>query len=253
MNNRGMRRWLSVLCLLCSAFVGGCATTSDTVNTGNDPWQPANRPVYNFNDKLDKYVLEPVAKKYDEFTPRLMREGITNFFDNVQYLNVILNDLLQGKVKQGFSDLGRVTVNTTLGIGGLMDLATPMGLAKHDEDFGQTLGTWGAGEGRYLVLPFAGPNSVRDAPDFITSTLLNPLTYIGGVVLLPVGALGVINSRANLLDATRIRDEAALDPYTFVREAYRQRRTSLIYDGDPPPEQFEFEDTDAPRDELKVE
>jgi phospholipid-binding lipoprotein MlaA len=170
---------------------------------------------------------------------------------------VIFNDLLQGKFKQGVSDIGRVTVNTTLGIGGLLDLATPMGMSKHDEDLGQTFGTWGAGEGRYAVLPFAGPSSVRDAPDLLTSTLLNPLTYIGGFVLLPVGALGVINTRANLLDATRIRDEAALDPYTFVREAYRQRRTSLIYDGDPPPEQFEEFDDDTDdaqgEDKLKVD
>lgn len=230
-----------VLILSLSVFLGGCASTADKaeVTEANDPLEPGNRAVYTFNDKLDKYFFEPVAKKYDEYTPNFMRNGITNFFDNLFYLNVIFNDFLQGKVVQGFSDVGRVAVNSTVGIGGFVDFATDLGMPKHDEDFGQTLGAWGVGEGAYLNLPLKGPNSLRDAPDIITTTLLNPLFYITSPVTIPAGILYVINERANLLDATRIRDEAALDPYTFTREAYRQKRVSLIHDGEPPQETFE--------------
>ncbi len=183
---------------------------------------------------------------------------MTNFFDNVVYLNVIFNDFLQAKLNQGLSDIGRFGLNSTFGIGGLFDPASRLGLQRHKEDFGQTLGVWGAGEGAYLVLPFRGPNSVRDAPDLATSTLVNPLFYISSPVLIPVGLLGIINERANLLEATRIRDEAALDPYTFTREAYRQQRRSPIYDGEPPTGDIdEFFDEDAEAageaDILKVE
>jgi phospholipid-binding lipoprotein MlaA len=217
--------------LLASLLLqGGCAT-NPTAAENNDPLEPTNRSIYGFNDSLDRNVLVPVAEAYKTVTPVGFRNGVSNFFSNFNYLNVILNDLLQGKLLQGLQDSGRVVINTTLGFGGFFDVATPMGFEKHDEDFGQTLGVWGAGENNYLMLPLMGPSSGRDLPGLATSTLLNPLFYIGGLVTVPVGFLNVVNERASLLEATRVRDEAALDPYTFTREAYRQRREFQISDG----------------------
>jgi len=214
-----------------------------------DPLEPVNRSFYQFNDGLDRNFIRPVAEAYVKVTPEPFREGITNFFNNVGYLNVIANDLLQGKVGQFFQDSGRFVVNSTLGIGGLFDPASGMGLPAHQEDLGQTFGVWGAPEGAYLVLPLFGPDSVRNVGDRVTSTLLNPLFYVGGVVLVPVQALNVVNTRANFLDATRVRDQAALDPYAFTRESWRQRRQFLIYDGNPPTTELdEFIDEDSSGD-----
>jgi phospholipid-binding lipoprotein MlaA len=164
---------------------------------------------------------------------------VTNFFDNVSYLNVIGNDLLQGKLARVAQDSGRFVVNSTIGIGGLFDPATSMGLTQHNEDLGQTFGTWGAKEGAYLMLPLLGPSSYRDLGSPLMGMLLNPLTYLSAIVTIPVGVANAVNTRANLLDATRIRDQAALDPYTFVREAWRQQREYEIYDGNPPGDGFE--------------
>jgi len=239
-------RFIGRLALLAAlVFAGGCATTEQAREDG-DPLEPGNRDVYDFNDSLDRNFIKPVAETYADITPAVLRTGVSNFFDNVSYLNVILNDLLQFKLVQFLSDSGRFIVNSTIGIGGLFDPATSMGLVENNEDLGQTFGTWGAEEGAYLVLPLVGPNSVRDAPDMATSILLNPLTYLGAPITVPLGLLNAVNSRANLLDATDFRDQAALDPYTFVREAYRQRREFLIYDGDPPSDGYdEFIEEDA--------
>lgn len=233
MNGTNTGRWGAALLLVASmALLSGCASTAS--RESGDPLEPANRVAYDFNDTLDRWILVPVAETYHDITPAPVRAGVTNFFSNVAYLNVIFNDLLQGKFLQAIKDSGRFIANSTLGIGGLFDVATQMGLPENDEDLGQTFGVWGAGEGAYLTLPFLGPNSVRDAPDLVTSTLLSPLFYVASVYLIPVAALNVINTRANLLEATRVRDEAALDPYVFTREAYRQQREYLIHDGNPP-------------------
>ncbi len=215
--------------LFALALLSGCATTQTS-----DSFESASRISYDLNDSLDKAVLQPVASGYARYTPKPVRQGVTNFFDNISYLNVILNDLLQGKFGQAFSDTGRFAINTTVGVLGLFDVATSLGFEEHDEDLGQTLGTWGAGEGSYLVLPFFGPNSVRDAPNLVTSSYLNPLFYLTSSITIPLTVLNVINGRANLLEASAVRDEAALDPYTFTREAYRQQRLYDIYDGSPP-------------------
>lgn len=222
---------------LATLFLNGCASTASSDN--GDPHESMNRSFYNFNDSLDKNFLEPVAKGYVNVTPEPVRDGITNFFDNVTYLNTIANDLLQGKGGYFLRDSGRFVVNSTIGIGGLFDPATGMGLPQRNEDLGQTFGVWGAGEGAYLTLPLMGPSSYRDLPAPVMSILLNPLTYLSPIVTIPVGAVQAINTRANLLDATRIRDQAALDPYTFVREAWRQQREYDIYDGNPPGDGFE--------------
>ena len=223
----------------------GCATTGTTTP---DPFESANRSFYKIDDSLDRAILKPVAEKYADITPRPIRTGVTNFFDNLYYLNVILNTFLQGKMKQGASDTARFVFNSSLGIGGLFDVATEMGFPRHEEDLGQTLAVWGFSSGAYLYLPLIkGPSTVRDTPDLATSTLLNPLTYVSSIVLWPVTALNVINKRANLLDDTTIRDEAAVDPYSFTREAYIQRREYLIHDGNLPTEGYEdiFEDEDS--------
>ncbi len=224
---------------LLVAFLPGCATQATLSEDDSDPLEGSNRAIYDFNESLDTYVMRPVAETYVDYTPELVRDGVTNFFSNLGYINVIFNELLQGKVKQSIADIGRFTINSTLGIGGFIDIASAGGVPKHDEDFGQTLGVWGVEEGAYLVLPVLGPSSARDVPRYITSTLLNPLFYITSPIIGPAGVLGAVNERSNFLEATRLRDEAALDPYTFTREAYRQRRLYDIYDGDPPLDDFD--------------
>ena len=227
-----------VLVLAVSVFAG-CAGTPPKNGPTQDPIEPANRAFYSFNEGLDKHLIKPIAKGYVKIAPEPVRNSVTNFFDNLAYLNVILNSFLQGKFDQGFSDAGRFIMNSTLGVAGLFDVATPAGLERHKEDFGQTLAVWGASRGAYLYLPVKGPNTARDLPDIATSLFLNPITYLTGAVLFPITALNVINIRANLLDATNIRDEAAVDPYSFTREAYIQQREYLIHDGNPPTEGYD--------------
>jgi phospholipid-binding lipoprotein MlaA len=240
-----MNRIIISLLFLLGAL-SGCATTQ-TTDGAADPLQPINRVGYSINDTLDEALLKPVAETYEEYTPQLIRTGITNFFDNLNYLNVILNSFLQGKLGQGLSDTTRFVFNSTLGLGGLMDVGTAMGLPAHDEDFGQTLAVWGFGQGSYLYIPVQGPNTVSTLPDIAISYFLNPLTYLTSTILFPLAAINIINKRANLLEATNIRDEAAVDPYIFTREAFLQRRTYLIYDGNPPHEGYEdiFQNGDA--------
>ncbi len=234
---QGQKITLIAALVVLLGLVGGCASTPN--GDPGDPYESTNRKIYNFNDSLDRKIAQPVARGYVAVTSKPVRRGVTNFFDNVSYLNVMTNDLLQGKGVQFLRDTGRFVVNSTIGLGGLFDPAKEMGLRAHDEDLGQTFGVWGAGEGAYLTVPLAGPSSFRDAPDLISSMLLNPLTYLNPVVNIPLAFVSAVNSRANLLDATNIRDQAALDPYTFVREAYRQQREYKIYDGNPPGDGFD--------------
>jgi len=235
----GSKASLFLIIILATLTAGGCATTNHAGN-GHDPLEGPNRAFFDFNESLDKNFFRPVVKSYIEYTPQPLQNGISNFFDNLTYLNVALNEFLQGKLAHGVSDIARFLVNSTLGLGGLVDVATGMGMEEHDEDLGQTFGAWGAGEGSYLVIPLIGPNSIRDVPDQIISAFLNPLFYLEiGPAAIPLGVLGAIDKRARLENAVRIRDSAALDPYIFTREAYRQRRTYLIYDGNPPVSQFD--------------
>lgn len=248
MNNqqRGVFVFKAIALGVLVTFGSGCATTRS--DPEKDPVEPMNRVFFNVNENLDKYFMKPVAKGYQKITPKPVRSSVTNFFDNLFYPNVILNDFLQAKFKQGFRDFARLFVNTTIGIGGLFDRATPAGLLRHQEDLGQTFATWGMGQGPYLVIPLLGPSTARDVTDLAPRTFLSPLFYIESAATYGVGALSVINERANLLEATEIRDEAALDSYTFTREAFLQRRKDLIYDGNPPVEEFEDffdEETDA--------
>ena len=225
--------------LLASALVvlaSGCATVSGPPNPA-DPWEGYNRGAYAFNDALDRAVLKPVAQTYVAGVPEFAQEGISNFFENIQDLGTGLNNLLQGKFPEGASDLARVGVNSVFGIAGLWDLATPMGLEKHNEDFGQTLGVWGMPSGPYFIIPFLGPSTLRDAP----ARYVDPsFAYNRGIDEIAVRnslyALDIVRTRAGLLKAEKIVDEAALDKYSFTRDAWLQRRRHLVYDGRPPRE-----------------
>lgn len=250
---------LSKHIILIGALIisGGCATTGNIDSTaGNeDNFESANRMFFDVNETLDKHLMKPIAEAYVEITPKPVRTGVTNFFDNLAYLNVIFNDLLQGKFTQAVNDSLRFIFNSTLGIGGVFDVATTdLGLAKNEEDFGQTLATWGVDEGSYLYIPFLGPNTMRDVTDKGPSTLLNPFFYVSSGFLLPVSLLDAMNKRANLLEATNIRDEAAIDPYVFTKEAYLQRRDYLIFDGNPPVEGYDdiFSEADEESDGVLV-
>jgi phospholipid-binding lipoprotein MlaA len=223
-------------CLLLCALASGCATTPEG-RKGPDPLEPLNRSVHGFNNAADRVVLKPLATAYREVVPPPVRGGVTNFFTNFRDVTTTVNGLLQGKFKQAASDAGRVVVNSTIGLFGVFDVATPLGLQRHDEDFGQTFGYWGIPTGPYLVLPFLGPSNVRDAvgllPEFY---LTDPQFYVFGD---PPGewvALGVryVNFRANLFEAETVFREAAFDEYAFLRDGYLQRRRNLIYDGSLP-------------------
>lgn len=222
--------------LVLALGLAGCAHNSTPLNP-YDPYEETNRKVFEFNQALDRNVLEPVSSAYASITPDFFRRGVTNFFSNARYPGVILNNLLQGKFKQSASDTGRFLVNTTIGVLGLWDPATSMGLPAHQEDFGQTLAVWGANSGPYLELPAFGPNYARTLPDYPVSALTNVLNYVWDFqVTGPLFVLNVINTRAQLDKAVKIREQAALDPYIFTRTAYMQYRQNLIYDGDPPEE-----------------
>jgi phospholipid-binding lipoprotein MlaA len=223
--------WL--LPLLALSALGGCATAHDP----RDPLEPMNRAIYKFNDAVDKVAVKPVAKGYVKVVPPPIRMGITNFFGNFRDVTTAANGLLQGKFKQAASDAGRVGVNTTMGLLGVFEVATRLGFPRHEEDFGQTLGYWGVKDGPYLVLPFLGPSNFRDAlgliPDF---WLTDPQFYVFHDAPGSWISLGVryINARANLLEVEKVFREAAFDEYSFLRDAYLQRRRNLIFDGSLP-------------------
>lgn len=227
-----------LLYVLVPVLLGGCATTADNP----DPWEPMNRKFHSFNLTLDRVIMQPVAETYVKILPQRIRTVISNFYDNLRMPKIILNGLLQGKGIQALDDTGRFIMNSTLGIGGLFDLASDVNLPLHDEDFGQTFAVWGIPQGPYLELPFIGPSTTRDVWDIplsIYTNPLNPLFDISSAYTIPVSVVGAVNARARVLAATRFRDESALDTYVFQREAFLQRRNFLIHDGNPPPDAFE--------------
>ena len=229
-------RWL--VAVVSVVALSGCATIKVS-GSPYDPWEPTNRAFYSFNDSLDRAVLEPAAKLYMRL-PAGVRRSITNFFDNAAYPGTALNQLLQDKINLALQDSARFVFNTTLGLGGFLDVSTGFGLERHTEDFGQTLAVWGLEEGHYIHYPLAGPSSVRDTPGIVVSALTDVLTYLASPALALVEA---VNARANLAGASRIRDTTAFDPYIFTRDAYRQRRAFLIHDGNPPLDGFDdFDD-----------
>ena len=229
---RSTRASLIALSLATSlSLLSGCATSGNP----RDPIEGFNRAMFDLNDGLDKAVIKPVAQGYESALPTPVRKGVTNFFGNIGDVFIAVNNVLQGKLPEAASDAGRVAINTTVGILGIMDFASDIGLEKHEEDFGQTFGRWGMGDGPYLVLPLLGPSTLRDAAGLAIDLHADPVSHYDDVsarnTLIVTRAL---NDRAGLLPVDKIVDEAALDRYAYIRDAYLQRRRSQIYDGDPP-------------------
>ncbi|MFC4160106.1 MlaA family lipoprotein [Chitinimonas lacunae] len=223
-----MRRFLVLAAVLA---LTGCATPANNY----DPLERINRQVYRFNSSVDDAVLKPVAQGYVAVAPRPVRAAVTNFFGNVEDVYIGLNNLLQGKFQAASTDLSRFVFNSTLGLAGLIDIATPAGLPKHNEDLGQTLGVWGVGSGPYLVVPLLGPKTLRDSSDLLVMSRANPLSYMGGSnEQVAQYLLRGLDFRARLLAADAVLDSASLDEYAFVRNGYLQRRHNLIHDGNPP-------------------
>jgi phospholipid-binding lipoprotein MlaA len=213
--------------------LGGCAALPGKRDP-SDRFERFNRSVYAFNRAVDHAVLRPVARTYVKITPDPVRRSISNFITNLDYPVTIVNDLLQGKVHDGVSDVGRLGVNTVVGIGGIFDPASHWGLDKHDEDFGLTLARWGVQSGPYLMLPILGPSTVRDAPARIADRFATPTTYVNITgVELGYSVVKVVNGRASILGTDRMID-SAFDPYAFVRNAWLQRRAYQVHGGNVP-------------------
>ncbi|WP_423198870.1 MULTISPECIES: MlaA family lipoprotein [unclassified Cupriavidus] len=210
-------------------LASGCATGPQA--NPDDPLEPMNRVVFKANDTLDEYVAVPLAKGYQKVTPEPARIAVSNFFSNFADVGNFVNNVLQGKGVEATETLMRVAINTVLGIGGLIDIATPAGLTKHSQDFGLTLGVWGVPAGPYLVLPVFGPSSFRDGVGVGASIYLDPAHYFDPAWRNSMFGVNVVSTRANLLGATDLLSQAALDKYAFVRDAYRQRRQYLINSG----------------------
>ncbi|MFX1764535.1 VacJ family lipoprotein [Paraburkholderia sp. A1RI-2L] len=214
----------------------GCATGPE--RKPGDPFEPANRAIFTFNDKLDTYIAQPIAKGYQKVTPKPVRQAITNFFSNLGDASNFANNLLQLKITDATQDLMRMAINSTFGLGGLIDFATLAGLPKHHQDFGLTLGHYGVPAGPYLVLPLFGPSDVRDGIGMGVDVKFNVINYFQPAVRNPFYIMQFVSARSDLLGATDLLKQAALDPYSFVRDAYSQQRQSLIrgsQNNAPPP------------------
>lgn len=240
MYDRIKKNKLLMMGCLSVLILGGCATTGAGVSQISeiDPFEEFNRDVFVFNKQLDNYVTAPIVSAYTWVTPHFVQMGIGNFFSNLKDINVALNDIMQAKFEQGGADTGRFLLNTTVGLGGLFDVATDIGLEKHEEDFDQTFAVWGIPQGPYLVLPILGPTTGRGIGGTVLDTATNPATYVG----YPIQVLSLVHERSNAEGVLKMVDDA-LDPYIFLREAFLQRRNYLIQDGK----------SDLAEDILKIE
>jgi phospholipid-binding lipoprotein MlaA len=223
-----IKKSLSVVTLgMVVILAQGCATGPNA--NPADPMEPLNRAVFNFNDGLDRALLQPVATAYDQVTPSPVKTGVRNFFGNIADVWSVVNNLLQGKLKESLETFMRVSVNSTLGFGGILDIGTEAGLPKNRQDFGQTLGVWGFDAGPYVVLPLFGPSSVRDTAGRVVDTSADLVTISRNVPTRnSLTVLRVVDTRSQLLGATEILDQAALDKYSFTRDLYLQRRAASI-------------------------
>jgi phospholipid-binding lipoprotein MlaA len=259
----------AILLLLFTALTAGCATapketdssafsnktTESSANNKEiesadedpclqgDPYEKFNRRFYDVTESIDQSIFEPVADSYIDNIPSSVRSSVGNFYSNLAYPNVVLNVLLQGKIKQGMGDGLRFLINSTVGLAGIFDPATSLGLSEHNEDFGQTLGVWGVDNKSYVYLPILGPSSSRDVIGLPVTMASNMLFYAGFIfgapVTIPLGLLAAIDKRAQYTEEIRIRNQAALDSYIFTREAYWQYRENLVFDGKPPIEAYD--------------
>ncbi len=238
MNRLAIRIGLRAALVALVFLFAGCATVQQARGGPGqrlDPWENWNRKVFAFNEDLDRVVLKPVSTTYVDIIPQPVRRGVGNFFGNFADAWSAINNMLQGKIDLGFQDLTRVGTNTVFGLLGVLDVATEMGLDHQYEDFGQTLGHYGVGAGAYMVLPVLGPSTVRDTVALIPDRYFTaPVLLAHGDYNIPLTALQIVNTRASLLGASQVIDDISLDKYTFVRDAYLQRRRSLVFDGDVP-------------------
>lgn len=227
---------IRIMMLTAALALTGCATTHP-----KDPFEKFNRAMFQFNDAVDQAALKPAAQMYKTL-PDFLQLGVGNFFGNLEDAWTAVNNLLQGKMADGMSDIMRFTLNSTFGFGGLLDIGTEAGLQKHREDFGQTLGKWGVKSGPYVVLPILGSSTLRDVAVLPVDIEADPWHHVRPIHTRNVGSvLRVVDQRAAVLDASNLIEEAALDRYEFVRDAYLQRRQSKVYDGDPPSSAYEFD------------
>ncbi len=244
MKVRILERAAGAAVCLAVLVLAGCANQAKRV----DPYEKVNRCFYQFNEGLDKVALKPASDLYVKAVPKPVRTGLGNAFDNLGYGNVILNDFLQAKWGQGWSDAGRMAANSTIGLGGIFDPATQMGLLPHENDFGVTLGKWGLPSGPYLVLPLFGPSSLRDTPGIAVGFATDPTTWVNAplTVMMPLYATEAIDTRSRAEGMVKFRNEAALDPYVFTRNAYLQYREGQIHEGPRPSNESLYDEgTDA--------
>ena len=220
---------------VCLFLLSACATVPSDVRDESDPFEGFNRSMHTFNETVDGVLLKPVAIGYNAAMPNFANKGVTNFFSNIDDVVVMFNDLFQFKFAHAGHDAERIGINSTIGLLGFIDVAGMWDIPKRDEDFGQTLGYWGLKTGPYLVLPLLGPSDIRDISGRVVDSFMDPITYVrpiesrNGLMILEA-----IDIRAGLLSASKVFEEAALDPYLFARDAYLQRRKNLVHDGEPP-------------------
>lgn len=230
------------LLILAALALSGCATVPSGTPDPRDPWEGFNRASFKFNDALDRAILKPAAKGYKKVTPRVVRTGIGNFLSNLDTLGTIVNDVLQGKMRQAGNDSSRFLLNTTVGLGGLFDPASAVGLDRNDEDFGQTLGKWGMRSGPYLMLPFLGPSTVRDTGARLVDQFTYPVNYLeDDSTRYIIRAVDLLELRAGLLDLDA-QLERSYDRYAFVRNAWLQRREYQVTDGNVADQSLELEE-----------
>lgn len=238
-----------LLVIFLGLILAGCATGPNA--NPADPLEPLNRSVYRFNDAVDQAVFKPVATTYRDVTPSLVQRGVSNFFNNLEDAWSVVNNVLQLKGEAAGDSFFRFGVNTFMGLGGILDVATEMRIERHNEDFGQTLGYWGVGPGPYIVLPILGPSNLRDTVALPADIRGDAVTHIEDVTTRnTLWALRATDDRADLLKAEAVLDQAALDKYSFIRDAYLQRRRNAVYDGDPPEEE-QVEDAEPPNSAPK--
>lgn len=251
MDARRPAMWARIAIAVATLAMAGCATTQKAAPSEADPWESLNRGIYAFNDVPDRYLLKPIARGYRAVLPSFMRRGVSNFFDNLTTPRSMVNNFLQNKPDQGFSDFGRFVLNTTVGIGGLFDVASAAGLDIYDEDFGQTFAVWGVPDGPFVMIPLLGPSTLRDAAAYPLDWISNPLVhYDNSSVRDKLIILRLIEARSRLLTAEQLIAESP-DIYVTLRESFLQNRRFQVYDGNPPiDEDFydDFEDFEEPEE-----
>lgn len=253
-------KFVSIIGFILLMLLSGCATTNN-IPDPIDPWEGWNRNMQSFNDGLDDYAIEPIARSYQWIMPGFADRAVTNVFSNINDIGVVINDILQGKFVQSGSDTARFLVNTTIGIGGLIDVGSMIDLPRHKEDFDQTLGFWGVPTGPYLVLPVIGPSSPRGVAGLVGDAAMNPITYMSiylDTVISPSTAAGltslnVIDTRADRLSLEKIATEAAIDRYIFLRDSYLAQRRYLVLDGEVPDDDWLDLDEDFEEDDFLEE